>query len=300
MVVQVTKRASRRSKVCEALQQQVTLKRREAATYTRLIETEQSSLYSLRSEHDALAAKLHLLAADRELFAFWSSALAKRTRRTSSSSSTRSTATTTTFREHVLVQSLSELNALLAQVLTVHDDTRHVRAMSTGILRSLFDSNSADSMTNKSFSSSGSILDHTLAVHPSLAYGKRSGGERKRVDHLALFFALLQLGQAGSAHRAHYVLVDEVFDNLDEAGQAAIVRWCGLMVQRVTGWIVVITHSRFLVERDREEDVGKVLVVRARMGQGGTELAVEGRRIGVQEGALPQGSIIAGEPKTAS
>jgi hypothetical protein len=99
-----------RSKEWEALQQHVTLKKREAATYTRLIKTKQSSLHSLRSEHDALAAKIHLLAADRELFAFWSSALAKRTHRTSSSSSTRSSATaTTTFREHVLVQSLSEL-----------------------------------------------------------------------------------------------------------------------------------------------------------------------------------------------
>lgn len=170
------------------------------------------------------------------------------------------------------MQSLSELNALLAQVLTVlYDDTRHARAMSTGMLRSLFDSDSADSMTNKSFSS-GLVLDRTLAVHPSLAYSKHSGGERKRID-LALFFSLLQLGQAGSAHRAHYLLVDEVFDNLDEAGQASIVRWCGLMVQRVAGWIIVITYSRFLVERDREEDTRKILVIRARMGQEGIELA---------------------------
>ncbi|KAH7157962.1 P-loop containing nucleoside triphosphate hydrolase protein, partial [Dactylonectria estremocensis] len=205
----------------EALQQQVTLKQREAATYTDLIETERSSLHSFRSENDVLSAKLHLLAADRELFAFWSSALAK-------------PAATSTFREHILVQSLSELNGLLAQVLTVlYDDTRHARAMSTGMLRSLFDSDS-DSMTN-----SGSVLDRSLAVNPSLAYGKRSGGERKR-----------QLEQAGSAHRAHYVLADE----------AAVVR-C---------WVVVITHSRFLVERDPEEDTGKVLV-----------LVTEGRRIGV-------------------
>ncbi|KAK7429694.1 hypothetical protein QQZ08_003720 [Neonectria magnoliae] len=273
-----------RSKVWEALQQQVILKRRDIATYTHLIETEQSSLQSLRSKHDVLIAKLDLLTADRELFAFWSSALAKRTHRTSSSPSTISAAiATTTFREHILAQSLSELNALLAQVLTVlYDDTRHARAISTGILRSLFDCDPTNSITNNksSCSSSGSVLDRTLAVHPSLAYGKRSGGERKRVD-LALFFALLQLGQAGSAHRAHYVLIDEVFDSLDEAGQAAVVKWCGLMAQRAAGWIIVITHSRFLVEQDREEDAGNVLVVRAKMGQRGTELVVKGRRIGV-------------------
>ncbi|KAK5988331.1 Cytochrome P450 monooxygenase [Cladobotryum mycophilum] len=253
---------------CEALRQQVTLKQRDVATYTRLVETEQSSLRSLRSEHDALATKLEELAADRELFAFWSSALAKRTRRASSSSSTRCTAkATANFREHVLVKSLSELNVILAQVLTVlYDDTRHARVMTTGMLRSLFDSDSVDAMMNTSFSSSSSVLDRTLAVHPSLAYGKRSGGERKRID-LALFFALLQLAWARSAHRAHYVLVDEVFDSLDEAGQAAVVRWCGLMSQTMVDWIVVITHSRFLVERDLEEDTGKVLVMRARMGR---------------------------------
>ncbi|KAK7428380.1 hypothetical protein QQZ08_005137 [Neonectria magnoliae] len=98
----------------------------------------------------------------------------------------------------------------------------------------------------------------------SLAYGKRSGGEHKRVD-LALFFALLQLAWARSAHRAHYLLVDKVFDSLDEAGQAAVVRWCGVM-SRLAGWIVIITHSRFLVERDPEKDAAKVLVVWARMG----------------------------------
>ncbi|KAH6959652.1 hypothetical protein BKA56DRAFT_501499 [Ilyonectria sp. MPI-CAGE-AT-0026] len=286
MIKEQLAQAIQAQKTCEALQQRVTLKQHDAATYTRLIETEQSLLHSLRSEHDALATKLQELAADRELFAFWTSALAKRTRRASSSSSTRSTAkATTNFRGYVLVKSLSELNALFAQVLTVlYDDTRHARVMATGMLRSLFDSDSGDTMINTSFSSSGSVLDRTLAVHPSLAYGKRSGGERKRVD-LALFFALLQLAWARSAHRAHYVLVDEVFDSLDEAGQAAVVRWCGLMSQTVVGWIVVITHSRFLVERDPEEDAGKVLVVRARMGQGGTELVVDGRRIGVQDGA---------------
>jgi DNA repair exonuclease SbcCD ATPase subunit len=273
-------------KACDALQQQVTLKQREAATYTHLVETEHSSLQSLRSEHDALATKLKELAADRELFAFWSSALSKRTRRASSSSSTRSTTkATANFREYVLAKSLSELNVLLGQVLTVlYDDTRHAHVTATGMLRSLFDSDFADTMMNTSLSSSGSVLDRNLTVHSSLAYGKRSGGERKRID-LALFFALLRLAWARSAHRAHYVLVDEVFDSLDEAGQAAVVRWCGLMSQTAVGWILMITHSRFLVERDPGEDTGKFLVLRARMGKGGTELVVDGRRIGVQDGA---------------
>ena len=270
--------AIRAQKACEALQQQVTIKQRDAATYKRLAETEQSSLHSLRSEHDVLATRLQELAADRELFVFWSSALAKRTRRASSSSSPSSAAkATANFREHILARSLSELNMLLVQVLTVlYDDTRHAH-MATGMLRSLFDSESADIMINTSLS--GSVLDPTLAVHPSLAYSKRSSGERKRID-LALFFALLQLARARSTHRAHYVLVDEVFDNLDKAGQAAVVRWCDVMSPTVVGWILVITHSQFLVERDPEEHASKALVVRARMGQGGTELFVNGRKVG--------------------
>lgn len=259
----------RAQKACEALQHQVTIKQRDAATYKRLAETETSSLHSLRSEHDVLATKRQELAADRELFVFWSSALGKRTRRASSSPSSPTSAAkaTTNFREHILARSLSQLNALLVQVLTaLYDDTRHAH-MATGMLRSLFDSeSSADVM-----SSTGSLLDPTLAVHPSLAYSKRSSGERKRID-LALFFALLQLARARSAHRAHYVLVDEAFDNLDKAGQAAVVRWCGVMSPTVVGWVLVITHSQFLVERDLGDCAGKALVVRARMGQGGTEV----------------------------
>ncbi|RSL47919.1 hypothetical protein CEP54_013168 [Fusarium duplospermum] len=271
MISEQLAQAIRAQKACEALQQQATIKQRDAATYKCLAETEQSSLHSLRSEHDALTTKLQELAANRELFVFWSSALAKRTCRASSSSSPNSTTkATVNFREHILIKSLSELNALLAQVLTVlYDDTRHAH-MATGMLRSLFDSESADDMIDTSLS--GSVLGPTLAVHPSLAYSKR-------VD-LALFFALLQLARARSAHRAHYVLVDEVFDNLDNAGQAAVVRWCGVMSQAVVGWIVVITHSQSLVERDPGEDATKALVVGARMGQRGTELFVNGHKIG--------------------
>ncbi|PKK50214.1 hypothetical protein CI102_4326 [Trichoderma harzianum] len=265
---------------CEEKRQEFTLKQKEANMYAKSFKDEQSSLNSLRSEHDTLATTYKELNANRELFDFWSAALTKRTPR---ASSTRSKAkTSANYRDHVLGKTISELNTLLVQVLTMlYDDTRHARDMATGMLRSLFDSDSVNSATDSSLSTSGPVLDRTLAVNASLAYGKRSGGERKRVD-LALYFALLQLSWARSAHRAHYLLVDEVFDSLDEAGQAAVVRWCGLMSQTV-GWVVVITHSRFLVERDLGEDADKLLVVRARMGQKGTELTVDGRRIGVED-----------------
>lgn len=260
-------------------QRSLELLQRETAPYTDLIKKEQTTLASILSEHDALNTKCQQLAAQRELFAFWSWNLAKRTRQPSSPKRSTEKAAVN-FREHVLVKSLSELNALLAQVLMIlYDDTRHARDMATGMLRSLFDSDTVDTITETS-PPSGSILNQTLSVSSSLSYGKRSSGERKRVD-LALFFALLQLSLARSAHRSHYLLVDEVFDSLDGAGQAAVVRWCGLMSQRMAGWILMITHSQHLIEQDPGEDVGKALVVRARMGPRGTVLLADGRRIGV-------------------
>ncbi|KAJ4865453.1 hypothetical protein T069G_01983 [Trichoderma breve] len=267
-------------KACEEKQKQFTFAQKDVNRHSEYLRKEESSLQSLRSTHDALTTTHKELEAERELFQFWSSAMTKRTPRASSSSTRSKAKTSANFRDHILGKTISELNTLLVQVLTMlYDDTRHARDMATGMLRSLFDPDSVNSTMNSSFSSSGPVLDRTLAVNASLAYGKRSGGERKRVD-LALYFALLQLSWARSAHRAHYLLVDEVFDSLDEAGQAAVVRWCGLMSQTV-GWVLVITHSRFLVERDLGEDGN--MVMRARMGQKGTELTVDGRRIGVED-----------------
>ncbi|KAF9879644.1 hypothetical protein CkaCkLH20_03187 [Colletotrichum karsti] len=261
----------RTQKALDALQQEVIRKQTDAATYKALAEKAQLSLHILHSEHDELTVKLGELAANRELFAFWSSTLAKRSRGASSSSSSTSAATTAnSFREQILQKSLGELNVLLAKVLTtLYDDTWHAR-MATGVLQSLFDSESADETTDTSLS--GSVLGPNLAVRSSLAYSKRSSGERKRVD-LALFFALLQLSRARSAHRAHYVLVDEVFDNLDKQGTAAVVKWCGVMSQTVVRWMIVITHNQVLVGQDLEQYVGRAVIAEARMGQGGTESA---------------------------
>ncbi|KNB04337.1 hypothetical protein FOXG_19270 [Fusarium oxysporum f. sp. lycopersici 4287] len=260
-------------------QEEVMLKRHEATTYTCLIEAEQSSLHSTSQKYDNLALKLKELAADREVFAFWSSALTKRNKRTSSSAKSRG-GSTANFREYVLEKSISDLNRLLAQILTaLYDDTRHTNAIATGMLSSLFDYESIGAMEHES-GSPVPVLDQSLAIHHSLAYGKRSGGERKRLD-LALFFALLHLDWAESAHRAHYLLIDEVFDSLDEAGQEAVVRWCMIMLQSMVGWIVIVTHSRFLAERDPERDAGKAMVMRIKMGSQGTELVNDKQRIGI-------------------
>lgn len=260
-------------KACEALQHQVTLKQSEIDTYNGWLKKEQSELHLLCAQCDALCTKLDKLKADREIFAFWSSAFAKRARRASSSSSS-----TTNFREFILAKSLSELNARLVQVLTMlYDDTHRGRAMAAGMLRLLFNDDSVDALID-------TFVSSPKGTQSSVAYGKQSGGERKRVE-LALYFAVLQLTWSRSAHRAHYVFIDEVFDNLDEAGQAAVVKWCGFISQTVADWVVMITHSRFLSEQDPGEYAGKISVVKAQKGQRGAELYADGRRIGVQEGA---------------
>ncbi|KAL7894678.1 P-loop containing nucleoside triphosphate hydrolase protein [Trichoderma sp. SZMC 28014] len=266
-------------KTCEALRQQALLKQDKVGTYKELLEKEQIQLRSISLEHGALEKKLTDVKADREIFAFWSSAMAKPPRRASSPSpSTRSTAkAATNFRDLILAKSLSELNARLVQVLTVlYDDTQRGRVMAAGMLRLLFDAESVDTMMD-AFASS------PRGAQSSLTYGKQSGGERKRVD-LALYFAVLQLTWSRSAHRAHYVFIDEVFDNLDEAGQAAVVKWCGLISQTVADWVVMITHSRFLSEQDPGDYASRVSIVKAQKGQRGAELYADGRRIGVEDG----------------
>ncbi|KAL8415285.1 hypothetical protein RB594_006218 [Gaeumannomyces avenae] len=258
----------------EQLQEKVQGKKREAAIYQGLAEEKKATISSLQTQGKELGAELAQLASTHELFSFWTSAFAKRTRRISTAGPSKATATTT-FREHVLDQSLAELNALLPQVLAVlYNETRHMNALATGILGVLFEKDGSGEPLDAA-NTATPMLDSTLAVNPALAYGKRSSGERKRMD-LAVFFALLQVRHARSFHRAHYLLVDEVFDSLDEAGKAAVVRWCAFAARRFAGRIVVITHSRFLIEQAdhylKEAELGSVVTIRADMKESGTAL----------------------------
>jgi hypothetical protein len=43
----------------------------------------------------------------------------------------------------------------------------------------------------------------------------------------------------------------------------------------------MVTHSRFLAERDPERDAGKAMVMQIRMGSQGTELVKDGQRVGI-------------------
>lgn len=269
-----------------------------AATYKQIIDKDVASLQRLQAQSVSLQKQFARLAADRDLSAFWVSALAKRSRRTSSSTGRDSpsgsdSSSSYTFREFVLEKKLGELNELMAQILTIlYEDSRHARAMTTGMLKSLFhgegDGASGDAGGGGD-SRQARPLDKSLGVDGRLAYGKRSGGERKRID-LALFFALLHMSHAWSPHRAQYVLVDEVFDTLDAAGQSAVVRWCDAMTAGQVRFVLVVTHSGHLASlaeggaaaaEDHDGSFGRHDVIVARMGDEGVEFEKDGRRLGV-------------------
>lgn len=267
------------------------------ATYEHIIETESAARRDLNTDREVLLNEMAMLAADRDLLDFWASALAQKSRRVSSSSSPSSSATSSyTFREFVLEQSLAELNTVTTQILAIlFEESRHASALTTGMLRSLFvggdDKSSssagetADGGPDAESSSAAAALDSSLSVDARLSYGKRSGGERKRID-LALFFALLHVGHARSPHRAHYMLVDEVFDSLDAAGQAAVVRWCDFAAAARVAYLIIITHSEHLVsqgavagESEQQLGAGRA-VLTAKVGDAGVELEMDGKRVG--------------------
>lgn len=246
------------------------------ATYTSLLAEEQASLNVLREEHAKFCTQLEDLGKDRELFKLWSSAFSGRK------------LAKPTFRALVLEARLGELNTLAAQIMELlYEDTRHANSMMTGMLQSIFsDDESADEDEHNDGKGSA-ILDSSLNVKSALAYGKRSGGERKRID-LALFFALSHMSQASTTHRAHYILVDEVFDSLDVAGRAAVVRWCDALATWMD-FVLVITHNEHLVKDYGEEEtsdeglVGRRAVMSARIGNNGVEWEVGGRVVGCVE-----------------
>ncbi|KAI0454237.1 P-loop containing nucleoside triphosphate hydrolase protein [Xylaria acuta] len=239
-----TANVSEEAKSREASLKNLAKKEQEIATYQKLIEEENSMLDKQRSSHVAMKEEIESLMSARELFAFWEDSLSRR--RTKS-------ATASTFRGYVLDKSLQELNAVASKILLVlYDDTRHARELTKGMLRTILAA--ADDPEYEYDQDPGNaqtpvLLDQTLGVSKALSYAKRSGGERKRID-LAVFFALVQIAQDHGTHRARYMLVDEVFDSLDVAGQAAVVRWCSQLMAW-TDFQLVATHSEHLTSAAR-------------------------------------------------
>lgn len=265
------------------LSAQLLQKKSQLETYTRILAQEKVEIASLKEKKEEYSAAASVIEERSALLKFWVSSFAVRK------------SSTPTFRGLVLETRLKELNALAVQIVgTLYEDSRHVRDMTTGMLQSVFgdddgefDLSGTPRRTDKENSRSKQVglVDSSLSVDASLAYGKRSSGERKRID-LAIFFALLQLGQANCAHRAHYMLVDEVFDSLDAAGRRSVLRWCEDLAGNLD-FVLVITHSEHLVKQAvvaAEEGEGshvKRSVVSVRMTDAGVTFQTEGVENGV-------------------
>ena len=90
-------------------------------------------------------------------------------------------------------------------------------------------------------------LDSALPVtfNPDLtiqeSYGKRSGGQRKCTD-LAVLFSMFEIVWQRSRHRSSIMLLDELFESLDEDHHRAVMEVLTILVQRVQK-IIVITHK---------------------------------------------------------
>ncbi|KAI0536184.1 P-loop containing nucleoside triphosphate hydrolase protein [Xylaria digitata] len=254
----------KREREREALLRVLAMKEQEIVTYRKLIEDETQTLNEQLSSHTALEADIESLMSTRKLFAFWDDSLSRRRMKSPAMS---------TFRSYVLDKSLQEVNAVASNILLLlYENTRHARELTKGMLRTIIaDDPEADQ--------GPVLLDPTLGVTKTLSYAKRSSGERKRVD-LAVFFALVQIAQARSTHRARYMLVDEVFDSLDAAGQAAVVRQSSKLMSR-TDFQLVVTHSESLtgsapgVSNDEGGDDGqnRLSILSAAMTDKGTKFS---------------------------
>ncbi|KAI1088923.1 P-loop containing nucleoside triphosphate hydrolase protein [Rostrohypoxylon terebratum] len=245
-------------------------KEQEITTYKGILVTEAESLGLLDSQVVDLSKRVTRLHSDREIFAFWQTALTRR----------QVAASKTTFRRYVIGRHLGELNKLLAQILMVmYQDAHLAHSMMASTLKALYEDE--DSEIDDGDSEKTTVLEPSLSMTSTLGYSKKSGGERKRVD-LALFFALFVMSEARSPHRAGYMLVDEAFDGLDTAGQVAVLKMCRWMTGRLA-YVFVITHSQTFIalaeDGNGAEGVTSAGVITAKAGDKGTELEVNGVKI---------------------
>jgi recombinational DNA repair ATPase RecF len=84
-----------------------------------------------------------------------------------------------------------------------------------------------------------------VEANGGITIAKRSEGQRKRT-HLAIFLALFTIALRRLPFRASLLFLDEVFDNLDEAGQVAVQKWVAHLMKIPNSPIkkaFVITHS---------------------------------------------------------
>lgn len=89
-------------------------------------------------------------------------------------------------------------------------------------------------------------INLALAGYGGGKYKAASTGQRRRVD-APLLLALAEVAAAGSSAGRGTLFLDELFDGLDDEGQALVARALGELGERQS--VVVVTHSRTLAEQ---------------------------------------------------
>jgi DNA repair exonuclease SbcCD ATPase subunit len=93
-----------------------------------------------------------------------------------------------------------------------------------------------------------------------VAIQKRSEGQRRRT-HLAIFLTLFTIAQRRLSFHPSFLFLDEVFDSLDEPGQASVQKWVNSLLTQARNPIskvFVITHSHVRVPSSKNG--GTILV----------------------------------------
>ncbi len=193
-----------------------------ADVYRKQLASYQAELVQIEADRAAATAQESSLRQLSHVYEFWDNAWGKKSG---------------SMRTFLLDHSLTELNGVLRTVLTALSDdgvrVHDLGAALDGTLQVV----AASTMSEGGGGGSASAAASAGGVE----YAKRSGGQRRRTD-LAIFFGLLELATQRTRYRSQYIILDEIFDSLDQSGQDAVQRWISTLTKRMRK-VFVISHS---------------------------------------------------------
>ncbi|KAI5797836.1 P-loop containing nucleoside triphosphate hydrolase protein [Peziza echinospora] len=209
------------------------------------------------AELEASTARMHELDELTRIVLFWESAFNKKSH---------STSNIPNMRQYLISTSINELNTLIKTNMAI---------LTTPTI-------SADGVEEISRAPDIPLaFTPDLLLDPPSSYGKRSSGQRKR-NNLAVLFALFQLIRQKSRFRSDFIMLDEVFDALDQSGQVQASE----LISRITTegdvkHVLVVTHSESLPDEVfKVGGGGGSRVMKVEIGERGTEIFEPQGRIG--------------------